>query len=533
MYPGGCRLLDWGRCDGDRGHVSGRDSRAVALAWRAGLAGVTALAALVRLPQALLADFPLGDGALFCTAIAELRDAHLALPAVTSFNGDAIPFVYPPLALLLGACLDLLGISAPLTTLRVVPAVLATLTVPVMAVLARRLLGSWTGGLAAAVFFALLPRAWRFLIGGGGLTRALGLLLCLLCLAALARAFDERSRGRATGAGVLGGLTVLSHPEAALLLAISAALLWVFSPRRRDAFALIVRAAIVGLVVVTPWAVTVLVRHGLGPQRAAAAALSVFPPFQTLPSLHEPGGALYVIAAIGLCVAVAGGRWLLPAWSMACAAVFTRGETVWLLPPVALLAGLAVGDLLVPGLVGTAGADQRRARLWPGVAVGLLVLGTLAYGLRAADGALAKDGLHSIPVEDREAMAWVAQHTASGQVFAVLSDGLWNDYNVAEWFPTLSGRRNAFLMQGTEWLPGVYVARFVRQADALAAVEEGPGAFTLWLAGQSDLDALFLPSRSAANPALRAAARTLVASGQWQVVFHRGAVVLVRAQPPG
>src|SRR5215216_4387537 len=48
------------------------------------------LALVVRLPFFLESDFPLNDGGMFFVMAREIASAHFALPATTSYNGDAI-----------------------------------------------------------------------------------------------------------------------------------------------------------------------------------------------------------------------------------------------------------------------------------------------------------------------------------------------------------------------------------------------------------------------------------------------------------
>ena len=53
----------------------------------------------------LASDFPINDGGIFFVMAGELSDAHLALPAETTYNNAHIPFAYPPLGLYVAAAL--------------------------------------------------------------------------------------------------------------------------------------------------------------------------------------------------------------------------------------------------------------------------------------------------------------------------------------------------------------------------------------------------------------------------------------------
>lgn len=91
------------------------------------------------------------------------------LPATTSRNGLDIPFAYPPLAsYVAGALSTLIGIEL-IELFRFLRVLFATLTIPVVYVLAREVLASCFQALLATWAFALLLRAfdWSVLAGGG------------------------------------------------------------------------------------------------------------------------------------------------------------------------------------------------------------------------------------------------------------------------------------------------------------------------------------------------------------------------------
>lgn len=52
---------------------------------------------IVRVLPVLQSGFPVNDGGLFYSMLIDLKNAHFALPLVTSYNHLDIPFMYPPL----------------------------------------------------------------------------------------------------------------------------------------------------------------------------------------------------------------------------------------------------------------------------------------------------------------------------------------------------------------------------------------------------------------------------------------------------
>ncbi|MCP4897054.1 MAG: glycosyltransferase family 39 protein [bacterium] len=496
--------------------------RATTWSWLV-LVGLVALAAAIRMPFALGSDFPLGDGGYTLSLIEDVRAADYRLPIHGSYNHDSIPFVYPPLALYLGAAMADLGLSEPLTTLRILPAVLGTLTVAAFYLLAVLITGSRSAALWSAASFALFPRAFRWLIMGAGLPRSVGLLLALTALALMHRAFSTGSRRYIVAAGVAGGLTVLSHPEAVLFYSGCAVVLWMTTFCTMSTLRQLLGVACVAAVVVAPWALVIVFRHGLTPQIAALRTMSEYVSLSTIPSRFEPAAGFYLLAFIGACVAVARRKFLLPGWMLLMLLLFHRGNTCWLAIPVCLLVGTAFENGLIPAL--------RNAR-WGTAGVVMLVVGTFGYGLVESRRFMAADRVAPVPVEDRAAMQWIERQTSSTARFAILPAELYLVDDVGEWMPAVSGRINLFLMQGTEWMEGnVYFNRFQRQTDAVQAVHGGVASFDQWARRQDDMDYLYVPSRSVRHPAMRQILGYLSGSSDFVPVYSDNAFIFERRRP--
>ncbi len=491
------------------------------------LAGVFVLAVIVRIPFPLGSDFPLGDGGFTLSLIDDVRDANYALPAHGSFNGDEIPFVYPPLTVYFAALLADLGVSEPTTTLRFLPAIFSCFTVPVIFLLAYALTGSRTSALWSAISFAFVPRTYRWLVMGAGLPRALGFLFALIALTLLYRALTTDSRRWVVASGIFAGLTALAHPEAALFFAGSSVVMWLLVCRTSPSFKRLFVVGIVAVVVAAPWAVVILLRHGLAPQLAAAHAMAQHASLANIPSQFEPGAGFYVLAFVGLCSAVARRQLLVPGWLLTALLLFHRGTSCWVAVPLCLLAGVAFDQVLLPALKG--------AR-WRSAAVSLLVLGTIGYGLSETSRFLKGGAVSSILEEDRAALRWIADSTPDSARIVLLPAELFMDDDVSEWLPALTGRTNVTLMQGMEWLDGnVYELRVHLQAEVVQAVRRGPTAFDEWARGQDNGEFLFIPTRSARHPLMRPILGYLMTSPDYESVYSRDAFVFAsrceRSQP--
>ena len=142
-----------------------------------------ALAGLVvRAIPVALADFPVNDGGLFVAMTRAIEDAGWSLPLTISWNGSELPFAYPPLGFYLsGGLSSLFGLELT-DVFRWLPLVASALVVPAVFLLARELLRSDAGALVAALAYALAPVSYVWLVQGGGVTRAPGMLLAVLTI---------------------------------------------------------------------------------------------------------------------------------------------------------------------------------------------------------------------------------------------------------------------------------------------------------------------------------------------------------------
>ena len=464
------------------------------------------LGTFVRAFRVLRADFPLNDGGLFYLMTVELERSGFRLPAFSAYNGEAIPFGYPPLAFYVAGLLDAFTPLGLVDVFRYLPLVVTSLTLPAFALLARRMLPSRVAVVAATLAFALAPRSFVWLIMGGGLTRSFGFLFAILAIRQAHVLYTTRRWSAAGTTLLFCTLTVLSHLGTAPFVAFTIALLFLAYGRHRHG---VLSSAVVaaGTVLLSaPWWASVIGTHGSGPLAAAGATGgSVFSDpmirYHTKLLLVRLGigmtgepwfPVVFTLALVGALVALRRRRFLvLPAWWLAIVLLEARAGATYSMLPVAMLAGLGVSELLLPLLAGSApetvlagrvGAARRSESLAPGtardgwarlfapLALGaLLVYATAAAVTTRSDLAGESRVLESLSPEDRAAMRWVRDHTPPSSRFVVVTGkrGMWADDRHAEWFPVLAGRASVGTVQGTEWLPrGTFVRRIVA-ADSL------------------------------------------------------------------
>jgi hypothetical protein len=424
------------------------------------------LGAFLRFNPSLIAGYPVGDGGMFAVMVDDLKTSGYALPEFTTYNHADIPFAYPPLGFYAARIAsDIFGLTA-IQALRWVPAFFASLSVPAFYLLASRLLKNKYYAAVATLFFALMPRALSWFVSGGGLTRAPGQLFMLLTLATVVRLYKENRRGDIFWAGMFAGLTIMSHPEAAVHMIASVILLWVLLARSRTAFFHLVGVGLVAFIVSVPWWGTVIRHHGIEPLLHAAQTGQKSLALLNLVSFDFTEEVFATLIAIlgllGLGHRLIHRDYVLPIWLVVPFLVEGRSAVLPASIPLAMLASVGFVDVVLPAFVSGAKKEINEFDPLPGVEFGLflyllffLIFSTYQFGLQLAGGTLS--------LTDRQAMHWVNENTARDSRFLVLTgtNAITCDL-VLEWFPALTDRRSIYTVQGTEWTKGADFAAYVQ-----------------------------------------------------------------------
>lgn len=439
------------------------------------------LGAFVRLVPVLSTDFPLNDGGLFASIIDQLVAGGWQAPTVLQYNGADIPFAYPPLGFYLGAVLVSAGLST-LDVLRFVPVTLAILIVPAWYLLARELFGPKVAGIATLVY-ALVPKSYEWLVSGGGITRALGLLFAILALRWIIRGYRSGQRRDLVIGGVLLAISGLSHPEAGVLGAATAILLcWV----ERTSLRRLVEVGIVALLVASPWLAFVLSHFGFGPLLAAggsrgeAYAAAIFD-VVSLQFTHEVGvpfGAL--LGVVGLFVAATTARAWLLGWIAVVVLVAPAASPTFVMLPFSAGAGVAAREVVMPRLT------RRAGPMTYAVVAGAMVLSSVwsAY----VPGSV----LHSIRHDVRESIDWIAANAPEGSRVAVVTGVNWRRDAVSEWFPYLSRAVSVGTVQGSEFTDD-FASTVARHADLQSCASRTVSCIVRLGTEASDYEWLFIP----------------------------------------
>jgi Dolichyl-phosphate-mannose-protein mannosyltransferase len=493
----------------------------------------------------------------------DLQRAGYALPAATTYNAADVPFAYPPLGFYLAGFAAAIGPWSLLDVFRLLPLLCCLLLIPAFYGLARRLLDPLAAA-CAVVAFALLPRSFEWLLMGGGVTRAPGLLFAVLALWQAHRLYTRGGAAPLLLTTLFAAATVLSHPEMAWFLAYSGALLWLAWGRTRRATAASGMVAAGTALLTAPWWATVLARHGPTPLLAAGSSGWTLLGLASLLKLEisdEPAFPLLGALALGGVLAcLRDRRWLLPAWL---AAVFLLGPRSALTVgavPLGLLAGVGIARGLVPLLLGApdgeppaparpptspvpspawasatsaprgpmalapppsgaltapASTKLKDARPLAPTAAGLRwrplllsVVGSFVVTYATAGAALGlADQLGTLPADERAAMAWIARVTPPASRFAVVTGERWAGDRSSEWFPALAERISVATVQGYEWLgQNAFRAQVVRYDALQACARQTADCLQAWGAESgTPFSHVYVPKRPVAQFVARAA----------------------------
>lgn len=497
------------------------------------------LALLNRFPLLGDSGFPLGEGGLFVLFSEAILDNGFALPGQVTYGGVTIPFAYPPAGFYLAAAVarasssDLLGIFYWL------PILLNMLAVPAFCFLAAQVTKDRAAFLCACVLYVQLPDSFVWQITGGGLPRSLGAVLALLAVGLAFRGARAPSRKALLLCGLSTGLAVLSHLEWGMFAAAGVSLAFLSSTIGWKRPVLLTSAAgAIAVIVVAPWIIAILSRHGLDPFLSSSSASNWNPGnFIGSTVTGRIFGLLILPAALGAFVTIARRNWFLVAWALTTMLLTPRmGANVGLAIPASLLAGhglKAAGQFLSNelGFRTTRWSALRPAKAWAGIELpvfALLILTSLLLATPLRWTYHDPRIVEQLDPASRDALAWIRRHTPQASSFVVISGApLWFVDSVAEWFPYLAGRESVTTGQGLEWAgKGVFVAK-TNEIGAFKAAQQAAPALAAALVREHycgvDYVALFLPPAAPER-------QSLLKSADFEAVYANEGASVFRAR---
>lgn len=374
------------------------------------------------------------------------------------------PFAYPPLGLYGLAVLR--GLELPILLIaRVLPPVMMTvLLVPIyfttLEVSGRKLAAAATALLS--IFVIIVDGSYFY---AGGVVRAPGFVLYFIGVYASVRYFSRGGGRWKYITLVMFGLTVLTHPGHASLFGWTVLTAFAVYDRSWGGFTDGLEIALGGLLVASPWWLTVIHHHGVDVFFAAAAVYSgaVGVPVETVKAVARTfavgvsapsnGMALvWILGGIGTAKQLFNREYFLIVW-LAVFVFVGAGH----LSPLVMLAGVGSSALIDAGLRDTSVADSMRhdspVRATPGrdiskerrqVIVGLAAASVAGF---STVGTVRKFERIDSRLNDNHmaAMDWVRVQTDADATFLLMGGPM-------EWFPAFAKRTVVIGNWGREWV---------------------------------------------------------------------------------
>jgi hypothetical protein len=414
-------------------------------------AGALVLAAVLLFYNAFQFSLPIGYAGLYAQASEQIAQANFRLPAVIHFYGPGdIPFAYPPLALYGMALSIKLGIS-PITYMRFMPPLLSLLALIPLYLLAERATHSRFAAVAALGICAASPALNAAHTSASGVVRALGFLLLLCGFYVFEWAVELDRAPLSVLAGIFFGLVALTHLFYALFFTLWA-VCWIIAKPNLRSIRVGVICVSVGALVIAPWLLLVIYRHGLSPFSNAflthgnTSFLDVLTGRQDL--IAWVSGKLNVVMAVpflvifvalGLVCSVASHEFGMPLALLMALLVLSPEGARFIIVLAAILAGAG------SWCVGRWLPSVRWASVVGLILLGLVVGEAVVVGFRNIE--------RNRPDLREGALAvgqYIQKNTLPRSSYLLMAGP-----NEAEWFPYLLQRRPLASKWGAEWL-GTY-----------------------------------------------------------------------------
>jgi len=447
---------------------------------------ITIIGASIRLFYVLRADFPLNDGGMFFQMTQELYENHLRLPFFTEYNHLTIPYAYPPIGFYITAIFHAISDLDLVWFFQFLPVSFNFLTIPAFFLLSREILNDDYLAIHATLIFSILPPSYEWLIMGGGIARAPAFLFSMLALWLSAYSLKYHSRSALIFATIFLGLTVLSHLEIFMITVI-----WIgitaffFSPNRFGVIALMI-LGLGSILISAPWWLTVISRHGFNPflnamssgQFSLANGLGdLLLNNMTEEYLFTP---VLVFGIIGLIYLIQKKNWFLPTWILAVIIFDTRSLERSILIPLSMVSAITIQEIILPAFTKDSDKQFIKKILFPNLVSALLIAYIFFRSSILSQAYLLTldNTLDHLEINERNAMQWAKQNIPVGNSFLVLTAPViwetWENSEVSEWFPVLSGNQSITTVQGTEWLSNdkFGLQKKIYQSSQLCALEE-------------------------------------------------------------
>lgn len=492
---------------------------------------------VLRFLPGWLAKFPINDGGMFLVMIRDLQVNRFVLPSVASYNLSDIPFAYPPFGFYLAAALsDWLSIP-PIDLLLWLPPLVSAAIIPAFYWLARQIFNSEPKAMVATALYAFMPGVSDWLIMGGGLTRAFGILFSLLAVGFVHRVFRGGEKRSIIAAILFCAFAAFSHPEAGLQTAAICLVLWTFDGRSLSGTknAALIAGGVAALT--APWWLTVLRDHGLAPFESAiqtGVRETLFASlFHSIFSLQGGLPILPTFSLVGIFAVSRRREFPLVVWAFVPFFVDPRNAPAIAIFPMLMLASEGAYFLNAEFIRAHSKTFHTHTEgtsfpLRLSIAIfTVLLLYLFLVSWRGASN-LARV---SLTLADRETMEWVRQNTPVESRFLLFTNTgqvspMADAYQ--EWFPALAKRNSRSTLQGLEWMLGPEFFSYSQRLSALQSCQTADCLFD-WMRKEGGEANYLVFKKQGASPLLMDSLR---AQDGYQVVYDsENALILLLVNP--
>jgi hypothetical protein len=511
----------------------------------------TLLGGYMRISQVAQLRFPINDGGMFYSMTTDLIANGFHLPVTTSYNAANIAYVYPPLAFYLAGFLTSVFGWPLIDIFRILPAVIATLTIPAFYLLANEFLKSKAQTALATLVFALMPATFAWLIMGGGISRSLGLLFSILTLWGAYRLYTRPGKEIIAATALFGALAILSHPESAVHTAASALLFFFFFGRNKRGLINSTIVAVAIILMTAPWWATVISLHGLAPIMAAARTggyrLDIISMFVQLNNSNEMFLTFMgCFAVIGIFISLAKGQWLLPLWLLITILSEPRSAPLYITPELAIFIGLTLDEFVLASFR-TIEFKRKAApppptnnwaeALFSGYMSKIVFIYLVVYFIMSAFGIpYTESRSQTVLPDDLIAFNWIKTNLTAGNRFAVITGEQPLTDPTAEWFPTLTKQISAATVQGYEWDANKNFDMLLSDStDLQQCAFQDFGCIDKWMMNTGEFfDYIYLSKETIENlvgvthiniPLVQ----SLLASGNYEIIYETENVAILKA----
>lgn len=402
-------------------------------------------------------EYPFNDGGMFFSIVQDLQNQECcSLPSHISYNNLSIPFMYPPLGFLLVSTLVSTFAIDIFDAFVYVPLFFSVATIPVFYIFVKNIAPKPVA-LLSTLLFSAYPRGFIWLIMGGGVTRAPGMLFALFSLYFFTKYSNPQKKLNIILSTIFAALCFLSHFEWAFFLATSLLVLTIFHKKfllyRKDALLIIGTSTFFTCI----WLVYQIINIGsisplisfLGAgftQAFFGAMLLLNLTYLTQEYMFPLVG---VLGVVGLLYERKRNMWL-SVWPLIPLILTPRTANNYLTIPFAIAASSILYRLFI---------DKKESITVPIFSnfIVVAVIYTLVGSFTLQSSPYVRDGAYtSITSEKVQSFSWINNNTAQESRFLVIPkhyEDTWSINPLAEWFPALSKRQSINTAQGTEWLP--------------------------------------------------------------------------------